>query len=218
MHVCFSAFAEVGAVKGDGGKFYVFASGLVGEVALIVHFCGTFWSRAGSVALVGEFVHVEPESGEGYLVVEVLQHVEPELGGVWVEVVDEDRVACPNFADEVAALGCLDEDIATGALLEGVAGAVAGCRFDDGDVAVAFGDVEEAVEREAGGVDGEGLELVHVVDVRPNGVEGESIFLILFEYIFDFGDVVVAPSALVEAESPEGRDVCCSYEVMELVE
>jgi hypothetical protein len=75
------------------------------------------------------------------LIVKILEHVEPVLCGIWVEVINEDSITGPDFANKITTFCCLDEDISSGSLFECVACAVAGCRFDDGDVAITFSDI-----------------------------------------------------------------------------
>ncbi len=57
---------------------------------------------------------------------------------------------------------------------------------------------------------------MHIVDIAPYRVQGNTSFLVLGKHCLELRNVGVAPAALVETESPEGRNDGLPDEVMEI--
>ena len=72
------------------------------------------------------------------------------------------------------------------------------------------------IKRETGGVDCEVLEIKHVVDITPDCVNGQSIFLEVLEDLFKICYVFVTPAGLLVAQTPERRNSRASHVLVQL--
>lgn len=79
--------------------------------------------------------------------------------------------------------------------------------IDDRDVSVSACDISHDVEREPSFVDGEVFVIDHIVDIAPNGVQGQSVLFVVGNDIQKGISIFISPPALVEAQGPERRDV-----------
>lgn len=148
----------------------------------------------------------------------MLEHILPVLGGVGVEVVDEVGRPSPDLADLVVPLSRLDEHFPLLALLVGVTLVVPDTRLHDGNIPIFTCDAFHAIQGELVSIHREGLELVHVVDVAPNRVQRNSVFLVVTYHCLQFPHVRVAPSALVEPHRPKRRNYRLSHQTVELLQ
>lgn len=78
--------------------------------------------------------------------------------------------------------------------------------INNGNVAVFISDGSHSVQREPAFVNGEILVVYHVVNVTPDCVQGQIVLLVVVQNLFKVADIFVSPSALMESETPEGRN------------
>lgn len=133
-----------------------------------------------------------------------------------MEEVDEGGRSWPD-PTHVGLLGVTfhDVDVSLEAVLVGRAGGLDAC-VDDGDVTVPLQYLIESIEGEPALVDGEIFVIDHVVDIGPDGIEGDAVGLVSGDDVLEVGDVLVAPATLVEAQTPEGRQCCSAIVEIEL--
>lgn len=214
--VSFSPVSIVAGIKGDGNHLNVFSAGVIGDVVSIVYDCGSIGGYARSIAQIGYLIHVYPGPCELNLGIEMSEHIEPILGGIGMEIINKFCISCPYFAHLIVALCRFNENISFFALLIGIPLPISDAWLNYRDVPVSACYLLHAVQRKLVGVDREGLVLVHIVDIAPYRVQGNTSFLVLGKHCLELRNVGVAPAALVETESPEGRNDGLPDEVMEI--
>lgn len=55
---------------------------------------------------------------------------------------------------------------------------------------------------------------IHVLKVRPEGIQRQIVFIVLLYHFVYLGEGLVTPSALVVTKTPKGRDVPSSNVLM----
>mmetsp|Transcript_1721 Transcript_1721/g.1828 ORF Transcript_1721/g.1828 Transcript_1721/m.1828 type:complete len:497 (+) Transcript_1721:923-2413(+) len=167
-------------------------------------------SRTFAIAEIACFIHIEPQSGETDGVFQDSQHLAPVLGGRWMEPVRESSETGPNLSNKgiSRALISLDEDVHvdSGVISEVVL---------TGDTSVKNGDimttlrfhlideVQEILMGESVRIQGEVVILVHIIDISPESIDRQVVRDILIQHGLPDGEIMITPSTLMPAQSPE---------------
>lgn len=187
----------------------------VGNVCSIVHYCWLFGRSAQSVTHVGNLIHVQPNSWEGYLIVEIAHHIFPILGRIGMEIIRKLNRASPYLSDQKLPISSLDVYISFCSLAKGIAQS-SNAWLHNRNVLVLFNDGSQSIEWKFFSIDCKGLELVHVINIWPDSVKRNTVGFVFGNHVFQSGDVFVSPAALMETQWPKGRNQRISNICMEL--
>jgi len=158
-------------------------------------------------AEVGVFIHIEPDTREGDLFIEVVEHFTPVGGGIGVEPIGPVGQTGPDDTNQEVGVveGGSDPDIVIVTSVIGRGGVVdKDTSIDNGNPVVLLGEISEFVEVKTVFIDSEVSEVVHIINIGPDGIHGKAV---LAHIVGDVGKVIhehVAPSALVVPVGPEG--------------
>jgi len=158
---------------------------------------------------VGVFVHIEPDTREGNLFIEIVEHLTPVGRSVGVEPIGPVGQAGPDDTNQEVGVveSRSDPDVVVVTSVVSRSGVVdKDTSIDNGDPVVLFGEISEFFQIITIIIDGKVSEVIHIIDIRPDGVHGKGV---LGHVVGDVGEVVqkhIAPSALVVSVGPEGLD------------
>lgn len=205
VNVCFRNAAVVSSVQRNRMTFNVITARLVREINRVIESCWFCWCFTCSIAEVGEFVHVEPDSAELNFFVEHIEHVLPVLGCVRMEKVNESCGARPNLAYVGLFPICIHYIDSSFQPLVVSSSNVLDPSVDDRDVSITISDVLHLCKRETVLINGKVFVADHIIDISPDCVKGNPILFIIGQNFKELISIWVAVLALMEAKRPERR-------------
>lgn len=203
MDVGLADVAVVGVVHGDGVGFYCVCSWAVRDIVCVIKDLLACRHHTRPIAKIRYLIHIQPYPRKIITLPKMAQHLHPVVCRIWMEPVHKHRRPRPDPPFGLFSMWVLDEDVHLVPLSVSDSVTDFDAGVDDWHHVVVLGKFRHPVEWESFLVDGEILEIHHVVDICPDGVQGDVVSFIPLCDILQHAHVVIAPSALMEAHRPE---------------
>lgn len=216
MNIRLKSISKVRWIERNRCKFNVYSSWLVRYILRIVYNSLSLGRRATTTTQIRNFIHVQPNSWEFYLIIKVLEHILPKLGCVWMEIVNKNILSRPDLSYHIASFCGLDKQVSLVSLLIRIALFIFDTCFNDGNISVSFCYIPQSIQREFVTVNCKSLEIMHIVNICPNCVKWDSILFIFLKHCLNFSDVSISPATLMETKGPKWRNQGSSYKFMEI--
>ena len=204
-------------VQRNGRFLNISSSRSIWDIFRVIHHCRPCRNITKSITHIGDLIHIKPNTREGDLIIEKLHHISPIFRRIRMEVIRKVDRTSPNLTNEVTSLSIFDIDVSLLALLVSIT-QHSNTGLHDRYILMIFENGSKSIQGEKLCVDCEGLEIMHVIDIAPNGIQGDVVFLEFGDDCFKGCDIFVSPTRLMVSQRPKGRNVGVANKRMKIFE